>query len=77
MIESGDAAPAPTALEVIDESCTALNKNLAAWRDLDSQSVPATNTIIAKSGLAALPTATVMSITAVQHDGGSADACAP
>ena len=29
MIDSGDAAPAPTALEVIDESCTSLNKSLS------------------------------------------------
>ena len=76
-IDSGDAAPSQTAQAVLDDSCSELNKNLAAWRDLDSQAVPATNTIIAKSSLAALPTATVMSITAVPHDGGSTDACAP
>jgi hypothetical protein len=39
--------------------------------------VPATNTIIIKSNLAALPTATVMSITSTSHDASSADACAP
>ncbi len=76
-IQSGDAAPSETANAVLDEACSTLNKNLAAWRDLDSQAVPATNTIIAKSSLAALPTATVMSITAVPHDAASADACAP
>src|SRR6202021_644459 len=31
MIESGDAAPAPTALEVIDESSGSLNKSIVAW----------------------------------------------
>jgi hypothetical protein len=41
----------------------------------DSQAVPATTNIIAKSSLAALPTATVMSIMATPHDAG--DACAP
>jgi photosystem II stability/assembly factor-like uncharacterized protein len=77
-IQSGDAAPSQTAKAVLEESCSELNKNLAAWHDLDSQSVPATNTIISKSGLAALPTATVMSITSTSHDAASsADACAP
>jgi hypothetical protein len=76
-IQSGDAAPSQTAKAVLEESCNELNKNLTAWHDVDSQAVPATNTIIAKSGLAALPTAAVMSITAAPHDGGSTDACAP
>ena len=76
-IMSGDAAPSPTAKAALDESCDTLNKNLAAWRELDSQAVPATTNIIAKSSLAALPTATVMSIMATPHDAGSADACAP
>jgi photosystem II stability/assembly factor-like uncharacterized protein len=76
-IQSGDAAPSQTAKAVLEESCTQLNKNLSAWRDLDSQAVPATNTIITKSNLAALPTATVMSITSAQHDAAPSDACAP
>jgi photosystem II stability/assembly factor-like uncharacterized protein len=76
-IQSGDAAPSQTAKAVLEESCAQLNKNLSAWRDLDSQSVPATNTIITRSNLAALPTATVMSITSVEHDATPADACAP
>jgi photosystem II stability/assembly factor-like uncharacterized protein len=77
-IQSGDAAPSQTAKVVLEESCSALNKNLTAWHDLDSQAVPATNTILAKSALAALPTATVMSITSSSHDAASsADACAP
>ena len=76
-IQSGDAAPSQTAQAVLEESCSQLNKNLTTWRDLDSQAVPATNTIIAKSNLATLPTATVMSITAAPHDAGSTNACAP
>jgi photosystem II stability/assembly factor-like uncharacterized protein len=76
-IQSGDAAPSQTAQAALEESCTLLNKNLSAWRDLDSQAVPATNTIIAKSNLAALPTATVMSITSASHDAPTTDACAP
>jgi hypothetical protein len=77
LIQSDDAAPSQTAQAALEESCSQLNKNLTAWRDLDSQSVPATNTIIAQSGLAALPTATIISITALPHDATSADACAP
>ena len=76
-IQSGDAAPSQTAEAVLEESCTQLNKNLSAWRDLDSEAVPAANTIIVKSNLAALPTATVMSITSMQHDTAPTDACAP
>src|SRR5271156_1658013 len=76
-IQSGDAAPSQTAQSALEDSCTQLNKNLANWRDLDSQSIPNTNTIIAKSAPAALPTATVMSITSASHDASPADACAP
>lgn len=76
-IQSGDAAPSSTAKAALDESCNQLNKDIAAWRDLDSQAVSATNNIISKSSLAALPTATVMSITAMPHDTISVDACAP
>jgi photosystem II stability/assembly factor-like uncharacterized protein len=76
-IQSGDAAPGATAEAALDESCSTLNKNLTAWRDLDAHDVPATTNIIAKSSLAALPTAIVMSITAMPRDAGSSDACAP
>jgi photosystem II stability/assembly factor-like uncharacterized protein len=77
-IQSGDAAPSATAKQTLDESCESLSKNLAAWRALDSKDVPATTNTIAKSSLAALPTATVMSITSEPHDAGpAADACAP
>jgi photosystem II stability/assembly factor-like uncharacterized protein len=76
-IQSGDAAPSQTAQAAIEASCTQLNKNLSAWRDLDSQSVPATNRIITQSNLAALPTAIVMSITSAPHDDGATDACVP
>jgi photosystem II stability/assembly factor-like uncharacterized protein len=76
-VQSGDAAPSDTAKTALDESCSALNKNLAAWHDLDANAVPATNTIVAKSGLAALPTATVMSITAAPQTSTPTDACQP
>ena len=54
MIESGDAAPAPTALEVIDESCTSLNKSLVAWRTLNSDTLPSANGMLEKAKLAPL-----------------------
>jgi photosystem II stability/assembly factor-like uncharacterized protein len=76
-VQSGDAAPSETAKAALDESCSALNKNLAAWHDLDANAVPATNVIIAKSSLAALPTATVMSITAAPSSPAPTDACQP
>src|SRR6202008_217738 len=57
MIESGDGAPAPTALEVIDESCTSLNKSLIAWRALNSDTLPSVNSALAKANLAPLPVA--------------------
>jgi hypothetical protein len=77
LIQSSEAAPSQTGQAALDQSCSQLNKILTTWRDLDSQTVPATNTIIAKSNLAALPTATVMSITAAPRDAASTDACAP
>ena len=51
MIESGDAAPAPTALEVIDESCGSLNKSIVAWRTLNSETLPSVNSALAKWAL--------------------------
>ena len=57
MIESGDAAPAPTALEVIDESCGSLNKSIVAWRTLNSDTLPSVNSALAKANLAPLPVA--------------------
>jgi hypothetical protein len=58
MIESGDAAPAPTALEVIDESCGSLNKSIVAWRTLNSDTLPSVNSTLTKANLAPLPIAT-------------------
>ena len=57
MIESGDAAPAPTALEVIDESCTSLNKSLIAWRTLNAATLPSANGTLERAKLAPLPIA--------------------
>ena len=57
MIESGDAAPAPTALEAIDESCTSLNKSLVAWRTLNAATLPSANGTLERAKLAPLPIA--------------------
>jgi photosystem II stability/assembly factor-like uncharacterized protein len=57
MIESGDAAPAGTALEVIDDSCTALNKSITAWRTLNSDTLPSVNSTLEKAKLSPLPIA--------------------
>jgi photosystem II stability/assembly factor-like uncharacterized protein len=68
MIESGDAAPSETALESINESCTALNKAVSAWRTLNSDTILAANAALEKSKLAPLP-------IAAQTAGSSEDAC--
>ncbi|MGA8555802.1 MAG: hypothetical protein WB630_15420 [Candidatus Acidiferrales bacterium] len=60
-IQSGDAAPSETAKAALDESCSALNKNLSALGDLSAQAIPAANAILAKANLAALPSVPVPS----------------
>ena len=70
MIESGDAAPAGTALEVIDDSCAALNKSIAEWRALNTGTLPSVNATLEKSKLAPLPIAPTPATP-------SADACLP
>jgi hypothetical protein len=69
------AAKAGMDPDPLDSSCTALGESRAAWRDLDAH-VPETSTLIAKSSLAALPTATVMSIMAMPSE-SSITGCAP
>jgi hypothetical protein len=62
----------------VNPPCSALESSLAAWRDLDSHAVPETSTLIAKSSLAALPTATVMSIMAMpQESAVTGSGCSP
>ena len=55
MVETGDAAPSDSALAAIDETCSSLNTNLAAWRELESHTFPAVNAILEKYKLAPLP----------------------
>jgi hypothetical protein len=62
----------------VKPACAALKENLATWRSLDSDAVPATSNLIAKSSLAALPTATVMSIMAMPQESPAASSgCVP
>ena len=58
MIQTGDAAPAETAIEAINDSCAALNKAISTWRTVNSDTIPAANSILEKSKLAPLPFAT-------------------
>jgi hypothetical protein len=55
MIEVGDAAPSESALAAIADSCSGLSKRITAWRELQSQKVPAVNAILEKYKLAPLP----------------------
>jgi len=55
MIQSGDAAPSRTAEASLDETCTNLNKNIAAWRDLAAQGFGQVNALLPKYNLAPLP----------------------
>ena len=68
MVEVGDGAPSDSAKEAIVESCSGLNKSMAAWRDLNASSLPGVNALLAKFQLAPLPIAATASIPA--------DACA-
>src|SRR5208282_491541 len=54
VIETGDAAPSESAEAAIHESCSALTTNLAAWRQIKMQSVPALNALLEKYKLAPL-----------------------
>jgi hypothetical protein len=64
MIQSGDAAPSQTAESALDESCTDLNKNIAAWHDLSAQGFDSVNTLLTKYDLAPLPAPGSVPVTA-------------
>jgi len=57
MIEIGDAAPPDSAQAAIEDSCQALDKNLAEWRKLQTESLPSVNAILGKYNLEPLPVA--------------------
>ncbi len=58
MIESGDMRPSETAKSTVQELCTALDKDLDAWRQWNLQELPKLNTQLAAFQLAQLPMAT-------------------
>nr|AAP58622.1 hypothetical protein [uncultured Acidobacteriota bacterium] len=54
MIESGDVRPAPSARENAESACMALKTNLARWRVINSDKLPALNKLLQQNNLAAL-----------------------
>lgn len=58
MIEGGDARPARSARDNAAVSCEALKKDLAKWRTVNSESLPALNKLLKRYNLAALVTIT-------------------
>ena len=57
MIESGDMRPADTAKEAAQQICGQVEKSVAAWRELNAQTLPQVNTVLAAHHLAPLPVA--------------------
>ncbi len=69
MIEIGDAAPSDSAQAAIEQSWQALDQDLAGWRKLQTESLPAVNALLGKYNLEPLPVAAVAS--ANSHSGGT------
>jgi hypothetical protein len=57
MIESADMRPAASAQKVAHETCLALQKNLATWRQINDENIPAVNKPLQNIHLAPLPVA--------------------
>jgi photosystem II stability/assembly factor-like uncharacterized protein len=57
MVESADMRPAASAQKVSHETCAALQKNLATWRQINEQNIPAVNKQLQDIHLASLPVA--------------------
>ncbi len=55
--ESADMRPAASAQKVARETCTALQKNLATWRQINEENIPAVNKQLQDIHLAPLPIA--------------------
>jgi photosystem II stability/assembly factor-like uncharacterized protein len=58
MIEGGDVRPAPSALENTKVACEALQEDLAGWRKVNSETLPALNKLLERQRLTALATIT-------------------
>jgi photosystem II stability/assembly factor-like uncharacterized protein len=70
MIEVGDGAPSDSAQTAIDESCKALDKDLAAWQKLQTNFVPTVNALLAKYRMPPLPVAATATAGAQPAAGG-------
>ena len=57
MVQSADTEPSQTAREAAADSCAALNKSLAGWKQVNSQDLPSVNDILKKYNVAVLPIA--------------------
>jgi hypothetical protein len=57
MIESADMRPAASAQKASHDACAALQKNLAAWRRINEESIPAVNKQLQEIHLSPLPLA--------------------
>jgi hypothetical protein len=57
MIESADIRPAASAQKASHQACLALQKNLAAWKQINLETIPAVNKQLQDFHLSALPVA--------------------
>src|SRR5215469_14771870 len=62
-VESADVRPADAVRSAAEQSCEALDKDLANWRHLNQQELPAFNTILAVNKQAPLPILTEIDVT--------------
>jgi photosystem II stability/assembly factor-like uncharacterized protein len=60
MVQSADVEPSRTARDAAKESCRALNKVLAGWRQFNSQELSSLNDVLKKSNTAVLSAAPVI-----------------
>jgi photosystem II stability/assembly factor-like uncharacterized protein len=58
-VESADIRPAESVQAAVTQTCEALDRDLAQWREFNQKDLPAFNTMLAGSKAAALPIATV------------------
>ncbi|HUJ31606.1 MAG TPA: hypothetical protein VLY23_10025 [Candidatus Acidoferrum sp.] len=64
MIQVGDGAPSDSAQAAMEDSCRALDRGLAEWRELNAESLPAVNALLGKYNLQPLPVASAANAAA-------------
>ena len=57
MIETGDTAPSESARAAVDDSCSGLSKQIAAWNELQVRTLPSVNALLDKYKLPPLSAA--------------------